>query len=193
MINAYRPVPNLRPPAAMPAMAPPAYQQAPQYPMQRPPAAPLRMQKLNWDPLGELAFSIVGTPVAAALGAALGFCIAGPLGAARGALVGASLPGAFFACYELIVNNPWVGTPPRTSGTMIAALAGFPLLSAVGYGIGTAIAGVAGAAWGTMIAAAIPVALVVGGGAIARWMNPPTFDPGPIPAPTGPVGPAQRF
>ncbi len=187
MINPYRPIPSLPPPPPPgPLMAPPAALPA-QQPAQPPWPQPVQAQRLNWDPLGELAFSIVGTPIAALVGAGIGYLVAGPLGAARGALLGAATPGSVFVAYELVMNNPWWGTPPhRTGGLAIAALAGFPLLSAAGYGIGLAAAGAAGAAWGTLIAAALPVAVVIGGGAIARWLRPPVYDPNPVPAPTVP-------
>lgn len=189
MINPYRPVPSLPPPPAPPLAAPPPPAAlAPAYPQPQPQAfpQPVKAFRMNWDPLGEIAFSVVGTPALAALGGVVGFLIAGPVGAARGALLGASVPGTVFAGHELIFNGPWKDTQPRTGLDTIAALMGFPLLSAAGYGVGIAIAGAAGAAWGTLIAAALPVALVVGGGAIYRWFHPPVYDPGPVPTPTQP-------
>lgn len=217
MINPNRPVPSLPPappppahvppplaPLAPPMMPPTTTMVPPMTPM-TPPATllarftgqPVRQpwpqpvkaaQSPIWDPLTELAFSVVGTPIAAAVGAGIGFLVAGPLGAARGAMIGAALPGSVFVGHELIWNSPWWGTPQRpTDGKMIAVLAGFPLLSAAGYGIGLAVAGAAGAAWGTMIAAALPITVVMGGGMIARWLNPPVYDPPLTPPPTAPT------
>ena len=198
MINPYRPVPSYPAPPAAPPPPPapiargpvgmtPDYGFPQPMPAPYPQPAPVKGHMVHWDPLGELAFSAVGTPIAALAGAAVGFLVAGPIGAARGALLAASIPGTLFAGHEFLFHNPWWGTPPRTGGVAIAALLGFPLLSAAGYGVGLAIAGAAGAAWGTMIAAALPIAVVMGGSMIARWLNPPVvYDPGPTPAPTDP-------
>ena len=197
MIHSYRPLPPLAPPPPPPpgpaplrASAPAPAAGAPAWPQATAPQPwpqPVRTSWLNWDPLSELAFSMVSTPLAALAGAGIGFLIAGPLGAARGAMLGASLPGAVFVGHELIFKSPWWGSAPNpTNPLAIAALGGFAALSAVGFGVGTLIAGSVGAAWGTLIAAALPFTLVMVGSAVYRWLHPPVYDPGPLPAPTTP-------
>ena len=76
------------------------------------------------------------------------------------------------------MSNRWWGTRPNRSGPVTQSiLLAFPLLSAVGYGAGLAIAGAAGAAWGTLIAAALPVVLMFGMVIIPHWIKPPVYNP----------------
>lgn len=194
MINPYRPIPPAPPPPPMPAPGPLPAAVAPVAPQPWPqpvqavwprPQSPVGALGLNWDPLGELAATVVGTPLAALAGAGIGFLIAGPIGAARGAIIGAAVPGTVFAGYEFNLTNPWWGKQPTRSGVeFLAILMAFPAISAVGYGVGLAIAGATGAAWGTLIAAAAPLAAAWIGGIVTRWLNPPVYRPDPVPVPT---------
>lgn len=199
MISSFTPAPAIRPiPLAPPP--PPAAPLAPPVPVgpaqaARPVLAPAWQQPMatafapprnkGLDPLTAIAMTFVGTPGAALIGAGIGFLIAGPIGAARGALLGASLPGSGFLAYEFHLTNRWWGSQPdRSMPTVKAVYAAFPLISAVGYGVGLAVAGATGAAWGTLIAAALPVVLVFGPGIIGRLFERPAYDP---PAPVAPT------
>jgi hypothetical protein len=187
MINSYRsyPVPPQAPVFRAP-MAPPLALQAPM----RLPVSPVPRVANNdaWDPLGELAFTLVGTPLAAIVGAGIGFAIAGPVGAARGAILGASAPGGFFASREMLLHPWWKPGPNATGGTVVAAMAAFPLLSVAGYAIGTAFGGPVGAAWGAMLAAVAPVGVWFVAQQVHRLFFPPTFVYGPG-APVAPAPP----
>lgn len=160
------------------------------------PPGPIGAQALNWDPLAELATTLVASPVTALAGAGIGFLIAGPVGAARGAMMGAALPATVFSVYELHLINPWWGKQPNHSNLgFVLGLMAFPAVSAVGYGIGFAVAGAAGAAWGTLTAAAAPAAAIFFAGASSRWWNKPLDNPTdpvlvPIPAPDPRSAPA---
>lgn len=196
----HRPMPPAyRPPAPLGGLAPVAPPPPPPAPMPYAPAAPWEPAPVaprhmdGWYGLGEVAMTLVGTPVLGLAGAGLGFAIAGPVGAARGAAIGASAPGVFFALKEVVTHLLDRGQPIKFDPKFVAAQLLMPGLTLAGAGIGFAIGGPAGAAIGALVPGLLPpAALLVSGLAswVRSWFRSPATTYPPPAAPVKEANPA---
>jgi len=125
----------------------------------------------GWNDLGEVASTMIFSPVASIVGGIGGFLIAGPVGAAVGASLGGSAPGLAFATKNVVHHLRHVARKEDTDNGSNLKLAGklmiIPGTTLAGAGIGFALGGPIGAAIGGAIgSAAIGLGAVIG-----SWLN----------------------
>ncbi len=125
----------------------------------------------GWNDLGEVASTMIFSPIASIVGGIGGFLIAGPVGAAVGASLGGSAPGLAFATKNVVHHLNHLARKEDTDNGSNLKLAGklmiIPGTTLAGAGIGFALGGPIGAA----IGGAIGSAAIGLGGLIGSWLN----------------------